>query len=134
MSEYLLPNKELSIEQQRNIFEIRNNMTNIPSNFTSEKDNANTCICGKLENMKHIYYCEKLNKEIPTEKYDQIFGNNLNKMKYIVNRFRENMKQRENKLSWECHTRNPSSVGQIESILQAGTGQIYRGGRTGQKD
>ena len=45
--------------------------------------------------MNHIYYCEKLNKEKTTEKYDQIFGNNLNKMKYIVNRLRENMKQRE---------------------------------------
>ena len=38
------------------------------------------------------------------------------------------------KLSWECHTRNSSWVGQIKSILQAGTCQIFRGGRTGRKD
>ena len=35
--------------------------------------------------------------------------------------------QYDNKLSWECHTRNPSWVGQIKSIFQAGTCQILRG-------
>ena len=55
MSEYLLPNKELSIEQQRTIFEIRNNMAKIKSNFCSEKENNSKCICGKSENMAHIY-------------------------------------------------------------------------------
>ena len=37
MAEYLLPNEQLSIEEKRNIFEIRNMMTNIPSNFTTGK-------------------------------------------------------------------------------------------------
>ena len=57
MSEYLLPNEHLSIEDQQNIFEIRNNMTNIPSNFMSEKENTTTCKCEIKENMKHIYNC-----------------------------------------------------------------------------
>ena len=95
MSEYLLPNENLSIEDQRKVFEIRNNMMNIPSNFISEKDNTNICVCGKTENMTHIYNCEKLNKNKPRERYEQIFENNLNKMKYILTRFGENMKQRE---------------------------------------
>ena len=44
MSEYLLPNDELDIKQQREIFAIRNEMTNIKSNFVSEKDNTTICI------------------------------------------------------------------------------------------
>ena len=36
MSEYLLPNDELSIDEQRNIFEIRNRMSNIPANYSSQ--------------------------------------------------------------------------------------------------
>ena len=38
MAEYLLPNEQLSIEDKRNIFEIRNMMTDIPSNFTTGKN------------------------------------------------------------------------------------------------
>ena len=95
MSEYLLPNEKMSIEDQRKIFEIRNNMIDIPANFTSEKENKARCICGEKENTTHIYNCKYLNKEKPTEKFDKIFENNLNKMEYILKRFRQNMKQRE---------------------------------------
>ena len=95
MSEYLLPNEKMSIEDKRTIFEIRNNMTDIPSNFTSEKENKSQCICGEKENMMHIYNCKILNKERPKEIFDKIFENNLNKMEYILNRFKGNMKQRE---------------------------------------
>ena len=38
MAEYLLPNNELlSIEDKRNLFEMRNHMVNIPANFASSK-------------------------------------------------------------------------------------------------
>ena len=77
MSEYLLPNEELSIEQQRYMFEIRNEMTNIKSNFCSEKENIATCVCGKKENMEHIYYCKSLNRKEPDVKYEKINGENL---------------------------------------------------------
>ena len=95
MSEYLLPNEKLSIENQRKIFEIRNDMLNIPANFTSEKNNTTTCICGKKEDTLHLYNCENLNNDKPKEEFNQIFGNNLNKMKNIENRFKEIMKKRE---------------------------------------
>ena len=96
MSEYLLPNEKMSIEDKRKIFEIRNNKIDFPSNFTSEKENKALCICGEKENMMHIYNCKILNKERPKEIFDKIFENNLNKMEYILNRFKGNMKQREN--------------------------------------
>ena len=56
MSEYLLPNRDLTIEDQIQIFSIRNKMI---INFS----NKNTlCLsgCGQMENLEHIYYCEKL--------------------------------------------------------------------------
>ena len=47
MSEYLLPNDELDINEQRKIFELRNNMTEIKANYVSEKENISVCICGE---------------------------------------------------------------------------------------
>ena len=96
MSEYLLPNEELSIEQQRNIFEIRNNMTNIKSNFCSENENTEKCVCGKKENMEHIYSCKKLNSKEPEVKYEKINGENLKELRYIEKRMKENLTQKEN--------------------------------------
>ena len=101
MSEYLFPNEQLSIEDQRNVFDMRNNMTNIPSNFKSEKENTTTCICGEKENMIHIYNCEKLNTEKPREKYENIFGDNVKMIKYVLQRFSENLKEREKYLKKE---------------------------------
>ena len=63
MSEYLLPNNELNIENQQKLFAIRNKMVNIPSNFTAREKNYSKCICGEKENMEHIYVCENLNSE-----------------------------------------------------------------------
>ena len=46
MAEYLQPmNKELTIENRRKIFEIRNMMVDIPSNFSSSEENAKKCAC-----------------------------------------------------------------------------------------
>ena len=53
ISEYLFPNEKMSIEDKRTIFGIRNNMIDLPSNFTSEKENKALCICGEKENMMH---------------------------------------------------------------------------------
>ena len=41
MAEYLLPtNNELSIESKKRLFAARNNMINIPSNFSQQKENV----------------------------------------------------------------------------------------------
>ena len=96
MAEYLLPNEQLSVEEKRNIFEIRNRMTNIPSNFTTGKNmNMIYCICGEKENMTHIYYCQKLNSKEPETNFEKIYGENLKEIENIEKRFRKNMKQRE---------------------------------------
>ena len=96
MAEYLLPNEELSIEEQRNVFEIRNMMTNIPSNFKNEKNmKVINCVCGEKENMTHVYNCQKLNNTEPETNFEKIFGENIREIRNIEKRFRKNMKQRE---------------------------------------
>ena len=89
MSEYLLPNDELDINEQRKIFELRNNMTEIKSNYVSEKENTSVCICGEKENQKHIYNCTNLNKKIPEVKYEKIYEENLKEILYIIRKFEE---------------------------------------------
>ena len=81
MSEYLLPNEELSIDDQRNIFEIRNKMSNIPSNYSSENENTSQCVCGEREDMVHIYNCTYLNIGKVEVKYEEVYGENVVEMK-----------------------------------------------------
>ena len=58
MAEYLMPNfQNISIEDRRNIFELRNRMLPIPINFPNRKDDT-TCWCGDLEETRHIYICK----------------------------------------------------------------------------
>ena len=96
MSEYLLPNDELSVDEQRNIFEMRNKMSHIPSNFSSENDNTFKCVCGEKENMEHIYNCRYLNTEKAEFDYEEVYGENVSEIKQILKRFEHNMNNREN--------------------------------------
>ena len=56
------------------MFEIRNRMTMIYSNFCQKEEK---CVRGVLENMQHIYYCEFLNQKKLQLSYDLIFNGNL---------------------------------------------------------
>ena len=95
MSEYLQPNDELSIENQRSIFSIRNRMVDIPSNFSSKEENESKCLCGEMEDMKHIYYCKYLNSEDPEESYEKLFGENIQIQAKVFKRFENNLIRRE---------------------------------------
>ena len=95
MSQYLQPNNELDINEKKKIFEIRNRMTNIPANYPGTKQNITKCNCGKLENMEHIYYCEKLNKTEKMIEYEHIYKDNIENMKIVLKRMEENMEKRE---------------------------------------
>ena len=46
MAEYLQPNCEIYDREKEKLFEIRKEMTNVPSNYGEE----NECICGKKRN------------------------------------------------------------------------------------
>ena len=80
MSEYFLPNENLSIDDQRNIFALKNKMSDIPSNFTSEENNTFKSCCGTKEEMEHIYYCKYLNKEKTEVNYDEQFKMDIKKI------------------------------------------------------
>ena len=110
MSQYLLPNTQLEIQDQKKIFEIRNRMTNISENFSKQNQNEIKCICGERESMKHIYYCKELNNIEPKVEYENIFEGNTKNMKIILNRFEQNMKKRNehNHVILNCDP--PSSV------------------------
>ena len=62
MAAYLLPDNKLTIEQKRRIFEIRNGMIDIPSNF-SHRNEIFYCFCCEREDMQHVYHCKTLNKD-----------------------------------------------------------------------
>ena len=94
MSKYLFPNEEYTISEQKNIFEIRNKMTDIPSNFCSKENNISKCFCNKKEDIEHIYYCVLLNKEHHEIKFEQIYSDNLIEQKKVLNRFEKNMERR----------------------------------------
>ena len=94
-AEYLMPNNQLNNEEKLKIFSIRNRMVNIPANFISRDKNENKCICKQREDMDHIYECLVLNEQKPELKFEEIFGKNVEKIKKVMKRFENNMKQRE---------------------------------------
>ena len=98
-AEYLLPDNNLTIINKRRIFLIRNRMLDIPSNFSSNKNknknNEFNCFCGNFKDMKHIYECQLLNIEEPSEKYEQIFTGNIEQQIIVFRRFENNFEKHE---------------------------------------
>ena len=104
MAEYLLPNDNLTIEEQRTIFSIRNRMVNdIPANFSSKKENTAKCTCGESEDMEHVYNCKYLNIEEPAEEYLKIFSGNTREQKTVLQRFEMNLSIREKQKEESSH-------------------------------
>ena len=93
-AEYLLPNEDLNIEEQRTIFSIRNWMIDIPSNFVSNENNMSKCICNQTENMKHIYECNHINREKPEVTIWTNFHGTIREQRKIAQRILYNMEQR----------------------------------------
>ena len=96
MAEYLLPhNKEMNIEEKQKTFAIRNKMVDIPDNYGKQE----TCICGKQQNMNHIYNCEILNQEEITIQYENIYNGNIHNQRKVLKRFENNLKARNHIIS-----------------------------------
>ena len=96
MAEYLLPSHEkITIEEQRNIFKIRNRMVPIPSNFP-KNENKEICVCGEIENSKHIYQCKIWSKnEKENSKYENIFTDEISEQIKVNKKFQKNYQRRE---------------------------------------
>ena len=94
MQEYLLPDEELlSISDKQMIFAIRNRMVNIEHNFPRKDKTEKECICGDVKNMKHLYSCKRLNIETMKTPYENIFGEDVRKMKIVYERFKNNLEK-----------------------------------------
>ena len=76
---------------------MRTKITKIPSNFKTTKELIK-CICDQPENMSHIYSCKILNSEKIITKYENIYGDDIENITKVYERFRKNMEIRENKL------------------------------------
>ena len=106
MSEYLLPyHSKLNIEEKREIFALRNRMTNIPFNFGNKEEK---CVCGTLETMFHIYSCEYLNQKKFRIDYDRIYDGNIENLKEILTRMKANLETRIRMKSRNESPRDPS--------------------------
>ena len=85
IAEYLLPDSNLSTEQKRCLFSIRNKMFDIPDNFSSSEIQT-FCFCGERETMSHIYYCKLIiedNSEFIS--YQKIYNGNItDRSKYFT--------------------------------------------------
>ena len=95
MARYLLPNDEFEIDDQRYVFQLRNNMVDIPSSYTAKEDNNFKCHCNQTEDIEHIYNCKYLNNTEPDTHFGNIFTETLIEQKKVFIRFSENMKKRE---------------------------------------
>ena len=94
MADYLMPNEEdLTIENKRKIFEIRNHMVDIPANFSSSKIFMK-CPCGMKENMKHVYQCRILNDEEEVIPFENIYTDNVRDQVIVYNRFKNSLEKR----------------------------------------
>ena len=95
MAEYLMPNFEnISIEERRNIFEIRNRMVSIPINFPNRKDDT-TCWCGAIEETRHIYDCKYWSDQSEQIEFNMIYTNDMPKLVKVFKQFKVRYKRRE---------------------------------------
>ena len=98
MAEYLQPTCELDNREKQKLFEIRNDMTNIPSNYGKQ----NECLCGELEHMIHIYNCEfwseRKSEIVP---YNNIYNGNIQKQIEVCRIFEQKLERRNENMKTE---------------------------------
>ena len=90
MADYLCPNSQLTVEDQKEIFQIRSMTNPLPSN----RGDAKLCStgCGSMMENLHIYLCPVLNPENKGD-LNKIINGTLQEMKEALSQWRENMKK-----------------------------------------
>ena len=111
MAEYLLPNEEFSISEKRQIFSIRNRMVNIENNFRGKKIRK-TCPCGQIEDLKHIYICTVYNVKNENIEYENIYGEDLRKIREVFEILQNNFEKREENMKND----NPRIPGRVDPL------------------
>ena len=90
MAEYLCPNLVLSVEEQRQIFEIRSRVNPLPTN----KGEVSLCVpgCESLLENDHILNCLVLNQEEQND-LDGLINGDLKNMKKLLRTWNINMQK-----------------------------------------
>ena len=86
MADYLCPNSHLSVQDQRDIFQIRSRTNPLPAN----RGNPQLCACGEEQDNNHIMQCEITN---PGRKIDldNLINGSLTDMKTNLLQWRESI-------------------------------------------
>ena len=90
MANCLCPNNYLSVENQRQIFEIRSRSNPLPSN-RGVIQHCNTG-CGEIMNNSHVFQCDVLNQDKQQDyNIEMLTNGSLEEMKSALNIWNENM-------------------------------------------
>ena len=94
MADYLMPQSNMSIKDQRELFSIRCRTNKLGANRgIIELCETN---CGQILNNSHIFKCEKLNENRPTKfDFDKVFNGYIIEKKQHLKVWRENHERRE---------------------------------------
>jgi hypothetical protein len=88
MSDYLCPNNQLTVDDQRLIFQIRNQSNPLPAN----RGDPQPCFrgCGEIQDNCHIVECSLLDKEERRD-YNLIINGTFNEMKNNLEQWKKNL-------------------------------------------
>ena len=93
MAEYLLPQSNISLEDQREMFSIRCRMNNLGANRGIEEYCETQC--GQILNNSHIFECTIQNQNNESFDIKKILNGYLSEKKEMVNIWKHNMQRRE---------------------------------------
>ena len=79
---------------EKKFIDLFHRMVKIENNFPGSNIRKN-CICGQIEDMKHIYSCKIYNTENENNEYENIFGEDIRKMRKVYQIFQKNYEMRE---------------------------------------
>ena len=88
MSDYLCPNDQLTVDDQRLIFQIRSQSNPLPAN----RGDPQPCSrgCGEIQDNCHIIQCSMINKEDKGE-YNLLINGTLHEMKRNLEQWKKNL-------------------------------------------
>ena len=97
MSYYLMPNNSnLSNNDKKLMYGIKNRMINLFENFPSKKLQM-FCLagCNELESINHLYKCKIINQTEPNISYQKIYNGTIEEQVKIFQIIKQNLKERE---------------------------------------
>ena len=86
MADYLCPNSQLSVEDQKDVFQIRSRTNPLPA----IRGDPHPCACGEVLENDHIFKCDIINSGKKTN-LENLINGSLVEMKVNLTKWRENI-------------------------------------------